>query len=74
MVIVYTKSSCQPCRLTKRAFESKGVEFIEKRVDEDPEALAEIKELGYLRVPVVVAPDGSHWSGLQPERINALAA
>lgn len=74
MVTVFTKSSCQPCRLTKRALDNKNIPYIEKRVDEDPEALAEIKDLGYLQVPVVVAPDGSHWSGLQPERINALAA
>lgn len=73
MVVVYSKNQCQPCRLTKMALERRGVEFIEKRVDEDPKALAEIKELGYLQVPVVVTADGSHWSGLNPERINALS-
>ena len=72
-VIVYSKSNCQPCRLTKRAFDSKGLEYIEKRVDEDPEALAEIKALGYLQVPVVVAGD-VHWSGLNPPMINSLTA
>ena len=74
MVTVFTKSSCHPCRLTKRALEIRGIDYVERRVDQDPEALAEIKELGYLQVPVVVAADGSHWSGLQPDRINALAA
>lgn len=73
MVTVFTKSSCHPCRLTKRALETRGVKFVEKRVDEDPEALAEIKELGYLQVPVVVTPDG-HWAGLNPDRINSLVA
>ena len=72
-VIVYSKSNCQPCRLTKRAFDSKGVDYIEKRVDEYPEALAEIKALGYLQVPVVVVGD-VHWSGLNPDLINSLTA
>lgn len=72
MVVVYSKNQCQPCRLTKMALERRGVEFIEKRVDEDPRALEEIKNLGYLQVPVVVAADGSHWSGLNPEKINSL--
>lgn len=72
MVIVYSKSDCQPCRLTKRAFDAKGVKYVEKKVDEDPEALAEIKSLGYLQVPVVVAGD-VHWSGLNPKQIGALS-
>lgn len=73
MVTVFTKSNCQPCRLTKMALERKNIPFVEKRVDEDPEALAEIKQLGYLQVPVVVTPDGESWSGLNPDRINSLA-
>lgn len=71
MVTVYTKNSCQPCRLTKMAFDRKGVDYVERRVDLEPDALAEIKALGYLSVPVVVTPD-AHWSGLNPERINSL--
>ena len=72
-VIVYAKNQCQPCLLTKRAFDRNGVKYVEKWVDEDPEALAEIKALGYLQVPVVVAGD-VHWSGLNPDLINSLTA
>lgn len=73
MVTVFSKSNCHPCNITKRILQKLGVEFIEERVDKNPEALARIKELGYLQVPVVVTPDGDHWSGLQPDRINSLA-
>lgn len=45
---------------------------MEKRVDLDDEALAEIKTLGYLQAPVVVTPDGESWSGLRPDKIDAL--
>lgn len=41
---------------------------------DDPEALELAKSLGYTASPVVIAPDGSHWSGLQPDRVKALAA
>lgn len=74
MVTVYSKSNCYPCQITKKVLTDQGVKFSEKRVDEDPEALAEIKQLGYLQVPVVLTAEGEHWSGLQPDRIKALAA
>jgi glutaredoxin-like protein NrdH len=32
-----------------------------------------VRGLGYLQAPVVVADD-SHWSGVRPDRIGALAA
>lgn len=51
---------------------SRGIEYEEKWVDRDPKALEEIKELGHLSVPVVVTPTGEHWSGLRPEKIEAL--
>lgn len=72
MVTVFSKANCQPCRLTKMALDRGGVEYVERRVDEDPEALATIKELGYLQVPVVLTQAGEHWSGLNPDKIGQL--
>lgn len=71
VVRVYTKPGCGPCVATKRAFESKGIEFIEEDAT-DPMNIAAIKELGHLAAPVVVA-GSTHWSGFKPEKINALA-
>lgn len=73
MVTVYTKNSCHPCKITKEILDKQGVTYRERRVDEDPEALAELKEIGYLQVPVVVAGE-DHWSGLNPDKIKAIAA
>lgn len=74
MVILYTKPGCQPCRLTKIQLEAKGVEFVARDVTEKPEHMAEVKDLGYLQVPVVYDDaTGEHWSGLQPARLNELA-
>lgn len=42
-------------------------------MDEDPEALALAKELGYLQAPVVITAHGDHWSGFRPDRISSLS-
>lgn len=70
-LVIYTKSDCQPCRLTKAALARKGITFTERNVEEDPDAYAEVKALGYLAVPVVVTED-DHWQGLRPDKIAAL--
>lgn len=72
MVTVFSKNNCFPCKITKEQLQKLGVPFVEERVDENPDAMEEIKKLGYLQVPVVVAPSGDHWSGLQPDKIKAL--
>lgn len=72
-VTVYTKPACVQCNMTYRALDKNGIEYNTVDVTEDAAALAHIKELGYLQAPVVVAGD-EHWSGFQPDRINALKA
>ena len=73
MVTIYTKTNCQPCRATKRAFDRAGVVY-----DEQPavDHVAALKGLGYTGAPVVVVTDGDdvvdHWSGFRPERIAGL--
>jgi glutaredoxin-like protein NrdH len=48
-----------------------GIAYDEVNVEEDAEALAFVKSLGYESAPVVVAGD-QHWSGFRPERIKGL--
>lgn len=74
MVVVISSPNCFPCRFTKKLLDDLGVEYQERNVADDPEALELAKSLGYTASPVVIAPDGSHWSGLQPDRVKALAA
>lgn len=71
MTTIYTKNSCQPCRLTKMAFDRAGIQYEEINLDDNPEALQTIKELGYSSAPVVVDADsGMYWSGLRPDMIQ----
>lgn len=72
------------CTATKRFLDSRGLDYTTVDVSEDPDALAFIKDLGYLAAPVVYTDtvknydDGSrvvyteHWSGNQPDRIKAI--
>lgn len=48
------------------------VEFEEINVETSPEAYAEVVALGYLQVPVIVAPDGSHWGGMNLDKLKEL--
>jgi len=72
-ITVYSKPACVQCEATKRALDKKGLEYDVVDVTEDPEALALVRELGYLQAPVVVADD-THWSGFRTDQITALAA
>lgn len=74
MVTVLSKPSCVQCNATYRALDSQGVEYTVVDMTQDVAALEKAKSLGYAQAPVVIAPDGSHWSGFDPDRIKALAA
>jgi glutaredoxin-like protein NrdH len=72
-VTVYTKPSCVQCNATYRALDSKGIEYEVLDLSVDENALAQVKELGYLQAPVVITDEG-HWSGFRPDKIDELAS
>ena len=72
LVIVYSLPSCFPCKLTIKSLTDLGIAHEVRDVSTDPAAFEVVKSLGYSAAPVVVAPDGSHWQGLDPDKIKAL--
>lgn len=70
-ITVYSKPSCVQCDATYRALDKHGIDYAVVDVTQDPEALAAVRELGYLQAPVVVAGT-EHWSGFRPDKIKAL--
>lgn len=74
MLTIYTKPGCVQCVATKRKATEKNVPHQMVDVTEDDAAMEAVKSLGYLQVPVVVAPDGSHWSGFRPDLIESFSA
>lgn len=50
---------------------SRGISFTEVDATSG-EARAELSALGYRQVPVTVLPDGSHWQGLDMDRMSSI--
>lgn len=59
--------------MTKNQFEKAGIDFIEKNIDDDFEALADVQLLGFASAPVVVH-DTMVWSGFQPDKVKHIIA
>lgn len=71
-IAVYSKPSCVQCTATYRALDKQGIEYDVFDVSVDEQALAMVKELGYLQAPVVVTEENGHWSGYRPDKITEL--
>ncbi len=56
-VIVYSSDSCGYCQKAKAFLKEKGVKFIEKKVDVDPVAQQEMRNMKAQGVPVIKVGD-----------------
>lgn len=72
-ITVYSRPACVQCDATYRMLDRLGLDYTTVDVEQDAEALAYVRSLGYLAAPVVVAGD-QHWSGYRPDELKALAA
>lgn len=70
-IIIYTKSQCVQCDATKNAMDRSGIDYQLINLDSQPEAIDQLKSLGYRQVPVVMTHN-DHWSGFRPDKIAAL--
>ncbi|MXP50006.1 redoxin NrdH [Pantoea sp. Eser] len=70
-VIIYAKNNCVQCNATKNALDRQGIAYQLINLDSQPEAIDNLKSLGYRQVPVVMADD-DHWSGFRPDKIASL--
>lgn len=73
MLTVYTKPNCVQCTATKRKLEALGIPYKAVNLTTNPKGMELVKSLGYQTAPVVVADDGKHWGGFQPELIKEYA-
>lgn len=56
--IVYTRTTCAPCKMLKTWMQRKGIEYVERNVDDDPSAAQEAYDKsGFMMVPVTVIGD-----------------
>ncbi len=68
---LYTSPGCQQCRVTELALKERGIEYDVVDLSTNAEALERVQAMGYLQAPVVETDD-DHWSGFQPDKINAI--
>ena len=54
---IYSTKTCTYCKKAKDYFDSKGLEYEVKMVDENPEYMNELTEMGFMSVPVIVMND-----------------
>lgn len=69
---MFTKSGCQPCRMTKKHLEKLGVKYEEYDAQENADHLL---EFGVREVPLVVVYAGDDtisWTGYRPDRLDQL--
>lgn len=85
-ITVYTKPDCVQCDRTKAWLDStepnrgnmKG-KYKVVDITEDLQALAAVKELGYMSAPVVIVNDNGdthdekHWYGFRPDLLKEFA-
>ena len=57
------------CNQVKEYLSQKGIVFQERDIAQDPDALADLKKLGYMTTPVIVI-DGSVIVGFDSEKID----
>lgn len=72
MVTLLSKDGCVQCTATKRKLDQLGVDYKERNMSHDAEALSLAKELGHLQAPIVIPRDGQSWSGYDPGRLERL--
>ena len=72
-VTVYSKNNCVQCEATKRWLRKHSIEFDTVNLEETPEAMEKVKELGFSAAPVVTTEMGN-WSGFRVSKLEDLKA
>lgn len=70
-VTIYTSSTCGYCTLAKEYLNEKGVNYVEKNIQKDPNARKELMQKGYMGVPVIIV-DGEEIVGFDKNRLESL--
>lgn len=73
MIKVYTKSSCMPCKMTKKYLKDNHIDFLEIDVEANPYYLDYLGSLGMQSLPVVEASGFEPFFGFRPERLKDIA-
>lgn len=70
-ITVWSTKNCVQCMATKRRFDSMGINYVEKSLEDNPEQLQAFKDAGLLQAPIVTT-DTKVWSGYRDDKIKSL--
>ncbi len=70
-IIVFSSNTCPYCTLAKNYLEEKGLAYVEKNVQTDKDARAELMKMGHMGVPVLVI-DGEQIVGFDKDRLETI--
>ncbi|WEV44612.1 glutaredoxin-like protein NrdH [Streptococcaceae bacterium ESL0687] len=71
MVTVFSKNNCMQCNMVKKWLNDKGAQFKEINLDEQPEYITQVKEMGFMAAPVVSNGEIA-FSGFRPGELAKL--
>ncbi|HEL2057515.1 TPA: glutaredoxin-like protein NrdH [Streptococcus suis] len=71
MVTIYSKNDCVQCKMSKKFLDQHNVAYTEINLDEQPEYIEHVKNLGFSSAPVIETETES-FSGFQPSKLKAL--
>ena len=69
---LFSQPNCQACKAVERKLAQYGIPYIVHDISTDDNARERVKALGYTQTPVVLASDGTSFSGLHLGKIRAL--
>lgn len=72
-VTVYTKTDCVQCEATKRWLRRAKIEFDTVNLEENPDAMQMVTDMGFTSAPVVIT-DVDSWSGFRVSKLQDLKA
>ena len=70
-ITLYSKNNCMQCKMTKKLLDKEGADYQEINIDERPEMIDYVKDLGFSAAPVIKAGD-IIFSGFQPAKLKEI--
>ena len=56
-ITIFSKNNCMQCKMTKKLLDKEGADYQEINIDERPDMIDYVKDLGFSAAPVVKAGD-----------------
>ena len=70
-ITFFSKNNCMQCKMTKKLLDKEGADYQEINIDERPEMIDYVKDLGFSAAPVIKAGD-IIFSGFQPAKLKEI--